>query len=256
MNNTNKEIDYLKIPEERNHLLVRQKLIDSVEGRMVGVVDEFDKAFEILSKYPKTVSVFGSARLPQDSDVCRQAFAVGWALSKHGYAVVTGGGGGVMEAANRGAIKANGPSIGFNIHLPMEQNLNEYTSDSYQFEHFFSRKVALTLDASGYVYCGGGFGTFDELFEIITLVQTGIVPKVPIILLGTDFWAPIMESIEQVLDEKYQTIDSDDKELYTITDDVGLAVELIEKATLEQAREEMFKRAYRLKNRWIAEHRK
>jgi uncharacterized protein (TIGR00730 family) len=256
LDNVNYSSDHLKILEERNHLLVRQKLIESVEGKMVGVVDEFEEAFAILAKYPKTVSVFGSARLGQDTNTCRQAFAVGWALSKHGYAVVTGGGGGVMEAANRGAIKAGGPSIGFNIHLPMEQNLNEFTTDSYQFEHFFSRKVALTLDASGYVYCGGGFGTLDELFEIVTLVQTGIVPKVPIILLGVDFWTPIIKSIESVLDHKYSTIDSDDTEIYTITDDIGHAIELIEKATLESARDEMFKRAYRLKNRWIAEHRK
>lgn len=246
-------VSSLKSEDQKNHLLVRQKLIDAAEGRLVTVVEEFEHAFDIIGKYEKTVTVFGSARLAAEHPVSRQAYAVGWALAKEGYAVVTGGGGGVMEAANKGALDAGGDSIGFNIHLPMEQSLNPYTTESYRFEHFFGRKVAMTLDASAYVYAGGGFGTFDELFEVITLIQTGIIPQVPVILLGKDFWGPLDEMIRQTLNDSYHTIDPEDRSLYIITDDIQQVVERINESSLERAREQMFDRAYKLKDRWIAE---
>lgn len=245
--------DSLIEENEKNNLLVRRKLIESAQGRLVTVVEEFEKAFDIIGRYPQTVTVFGSARLDQDHPVCKQAFAVSWALAKHNYAIVTGGGHGVMEAANCGAMKAGGASIGFNIKLPMEQKLNDYTTENYQFEHFFGRKVAMTLDASGYVFCGGGFGTMDELFEVMTLVQTGIVPNVPIILIGEAFWQPLDHFIKSTLDEQYEVIDPDDSNLYAITDDIAEAVELIQSRSQERAREDMFRRAYRLKDRWISE---
>lgn len=253
MADINIPVNSLKSEDEKNHLLVRQKLIDAAEGRLVTVVEEFEQAFDILGKYDKTVTVFGSARLPQEHPVCRQAYAVSWELAKHNYAIVTGGGGGVMEAANRGAKLAGGVSIGFNIHLPMEQSLNEFTTESYRFEHFFGRKVAMTLDASAYIYAGGGFGTLDELFEVVTLVQTGIIPQVPIILLGKDFWTPLDQMIRDTLADSYHTIEQEDRSLYTITDDIQQVVEIIEASTLERAREEMFNRAYKLKDRWISE---
>lgn len=256
MPENNTSVPSLKIEDEKNHLLVRQKIIDAAEGRLVTVVEEFEKAFDIIGNYPKTVTVFGSARLPQDHPVCKQAFAVAWALAKYNYAIVTGGGHGVMEAANHGALKAGGNSIGFNIKLPMEQKLNDYTTDNLQFEHFFGRKVAMTLDASGYVYCGGGFGTLDELFEVMTLIQTGIVPKVPIILMGEAFWRPLDEFIRKTLDEEFNVVDPDDKNLYIITDDIAVAVKAIQERPLEDARKDMFDRAYRLKDRWIAEGKK
>jgi uncharacterized protein (TIGR00730 family) len=240
----------LRLENKKNDLLVRRKLIDAAEGRLDTVTEEFEKAFDILSKYPQTITIFGSARLPQDHPVCLQAFAISWALAKHGYAIVTGGGGGAMEAANHGAMKAGGPSIGFNIHLPMEQNLNQYVTESFRFEHFFGRKVAMTLDASAYVYCGGGFGTFDELFEIITLIQTGIIPRVPIILLGVDYWTPLDTFIKEKLVEDYRTIDPVDTELYTITDDITMAIDLIRASSREQARAEMFERAEMFIKRW------
>lgn len=241
----------LKSENEKNKLLVRQKIIDAAEGRLDTVTEEFEKAFDILSKYPKSVTVFGSARLAQDHPVCQQAFAIGWALAKHGYAVVTGGGHGVMGAANHGAYKAGGASIGFNIHLPMEQKLNEYTTEHLRFEHFFGRKVAMTLDASGYVYLPGGFGTFDELFEIVTLMQTGIIPQVPIILMGVDYWAPLDKFINKTLVEKFQTVDPIDTELYTITDDIAMVIDKINSQTIESARDSMFERAERMERRWL-----
>lgn len=253
MANTHISVNALKSEDEKNHLLVRQKLIDAAEGRLVTVVEEFERAFDILSKYDKTVTVFGSARLPAEHPVCRQAYAVGWELAKQGYAIVTGGGGGVMEAANRGAFEAGGTSIGFNIHLPMEQKLNEYTTESYRFEHFFGRKVAMTLDASAYIFAGGGFGTFDELFEVITLIQTGTVPQVPVVLLGKDFWTPLDQMIRDTLADKYHTIEPEDRSLYIITDDIQHVTDRVNESSLERAREQMFNRAYKLKDRWIAE---
>lgn len=249
------DVPALKSENAKNHLLIRQKLIDAAEGRLVTVVEEFEHAFDILGKYPQTVTIFGSARLPQEHPVCKQAFAVAWALAKHDYAVVTGGGGGVMEAANHGAMKARGDSIGFNIHLPMEQRLNEYTTESYRFEHFFSRKVAMTLDASAYIYCAGGFGTFDELFEILTLAQTGMIPRVPIILMGEDYWRPLDAYFKEILVEKFETVEPIDRELYTITDDIDLVVKKIMANTRTEAREEMNMRAETLVKRWEHEDR-
>lgn len=240
----------LKSENSKNHLIIRQKLIDAAEGRLVTVVEEFEHAFDILAKYPNTVTVFGSARLPQQHQFSKQAFAIGWALAKHDYAVVTGGGGGVMQAANHGAIKAGGVSIGFNIHLPTEQHLNKYTNEHYQFEHFFGRKVAMTLDASAYIFCGGGFGTFDELFEVVTLTQTGMIPKVPIILMGTEFWKPLDSFIQKVLADEFETIETDDRSLYTITDDVTEIIDIIDLSSQEEARQEMEERASRMVRRW------
>lgn len=244
-----------KAENEKNHLVIRQRIIDAAEGRLITAAEEYEKAFDILGKHSHTVTVFGSARLPQEHPVCKQAFAVGWALAKHGLAIVTGGGGGVMQAANHGAMKAGGASIGFNIHLPQEQSLNQYTTESYRFEHFFARKVAMTLDASGYVFCGGGFGTFDELFEIVTLIQTGKIPNVPVILVGEKFWRPLDDVIKKVLVQEFETIDPIDRELYLITDDMERVVDKITTHTMQEAREEMSMRADMFEKRWAHEHR-
>ena len=124
-----------------------------------------------------------------------------------------------MEASNRGAYDAGGDSIGLNILLPQEQTLNDYTTDNFQFSHFFGRKVAMTLDASAYVYMPGGFGTFDELFEILALEQTGKIPKAPIILVGSHFWNEVDHLIKKLLLNEFHTINEDDYSLYKIMDD-------------------------------------
>jgi uncharacterized protein (TIGR00730 family) len=220
----------LKQENAKNPIALRTKLIDAAEGRLRGVVDEFEAAFDVLSKYDRTVTIFGSARLPQDDPVCQVVYSVACRLSEEGYAIVTGGGHGVMEAANHGASDAGGASIGLNIKLPHEQQLNQYATDSFQFEHFFARKVSMTLDASGYIYFPGGFGTLDELTEIITLEQTGKIPKVPIILFGRDFWQPFDAFIRSTLDDNFHTISPGDEALYMITDDIDEAVALINAA--------------------------
>jgi uncharacterized protein (TIGR00730 family) len=212
-------VPVLKRENKKNELLIRQRLIDSAEGRLVGVVEEFERAFEVLGRYEKTVTVFGSARKPQDDEIAIATYELAAKLAKAGYAIVTGGGSGIMEAANRGAYEAGGDSIGLNILLPHEQALNDYTTDSFQFTHFFGRKVAMTLDASGFIYMPGGFGTLDELFEILVLEQTYKIPRAPIILVGSEFWKPLDGLIKSVLEDRYHTISDDDEELYKIIDD-------------------------------------
>jgi uncharacterized protein (TIGR00730 family) len=224
---TNKLIASLSRKNKKYNLRVRHNLIDSAEGRLDDAVEDFEKAFEILEKYEKTVTIFGSASLAQDDPVCRQAYELGKRFAQEGYAVVTGGGHGVMEAANHGAFDAGGASIGLNIQLPKEQTINEYTTVNYQFDHFFSRKVTLTLDASAYIYMSGGFGTLDELLEILVLQQTSLMPKVPIILVGKDVWRPFDRYVRTILDERLHTIKPIDADMYKILDDVDDIVECV-----------------------------
>lgn len=213
------KVPALRRGNAKHKLLIRQRLIDAAEGRLDGVVQEFEHVFEILGKYEKTVTIFGSARKPQDDAVTAATYELSKRLAHDGYAVVTGGGHGVMEAANHGAYDAGGVSIGLNILLPSEQSLNQYTTENFQFEHFFGRKVAMTLDASAYLFFPGGFGTLDELFEILALQQTKKIPRAPIILVGKDFWKPLDDVIKTVLLKEFRTIAQDDLDLYEILDD-------------------------------------
>lgn len=202
------------------NLMIRSKLIDAAEGRLETVVDEFEQVFDILARHEKTVTIFGSARTPHVEEVSNGAYEAAARFAKDGYAVITGGGHGVMADANRGAYEAGGDSIGFNIHLPLEQTLNGYTTENYQFQHFFGRKVAMTIDSSAFIYFPGGFGTFDELFEVLTLMQTKKIDKTPIVLVGSDFWRPFDTAIRQAMLDDYKTITYEDTELYRIYDSI------------------------------------
>jgi hypothetical protein len=217
----------LKHKDKAHNLLVRQNLIDAAEGRLDDAIDDFEKAFEILEKYEKTVTIFGSARLSQDDPICKHAYRLGKRFAMEGYAVVTGGGHGVMEAANHGAYDAGGASIGMNIQLPKEQTTNEYTTVNYQFDHFFSRKVTLTLDASAYIFMSGGFGTLDELLEVLVLEQTNLMPKAPVILVGTDVWKPFDRYVRTMLDEHLHTIKPVDADIYVILDNIDDIVKCV-----------------------------
>jgi uncharacterized protein (TIGR00730 family) len=215
----NKNVPSLRTANEKNDLLIRRRLIEAAEGRLDGVIEEFDQVFDMLRKYDKTVTVFGSARKPQNDGISSNAYEISRRLALEKFTVVTGGGYGVMESANRGAYDAGGDSLGLNILLPHEQSLNDYTTDSFQFQHFFGRKVAMTLDASAYIFFAGGFGTLDELFEILVLEETYKIPRAPIILVGSDFWNPLDDFIKNVLLEQFGTIGDEDRKLYTIIDD-------------------------------------
>lgn len=190
--------------------------------------EEFDRAFEIINHHPRRVTVFGSARDVDENQHYRDmAYELGGRLAQAGYTVVTGGGNGIMGAANKGAYDAGGGSIGFNIKLPHEQHPNPYTTDSLTFQHFFTRKVVLAFFAQAYIYLPGGFGTMDELFEIITLMQTKKMPRLPIILIGRDFWSGLAQFIDQKL-LPMRIISEGDNQIYQIVDSVDEAMAILE----------------------------
>lgn len=197
------------------------RLIDSETNERINRIEkEFHDGFEIVNKFHYTATVFGSARFLEDNPYYQKAREVGKMLASEGFTVVTGGGGGIMEAANRGAYEAGGKSIGFNIQLPHEQKLNPYTTESMPFRYFFARKVMLVYAASALIVFPGGFGTLDELFEVVTLVQTKKMPKLPIILVGVDFWSPLDQFIKDKMLHSAGTISHGDEDIYAITDDV------------------------------------
>jgi len=220
----------------KKNLMIRERLIEAAEGRLESVIDEFEQVFDILAKHEKTVTIFGSARKPQNDAVTQGAYDLAARMAREGYAVVTGGGNGVMEAANRGAYEAGGASLGFNILLPHEQALNSYTTENFTFQHFFGRKVAMTMDASAYIYFPGGFGTFDELFEILALVQTRKIERTPVILVGSEFWRPWDAAIREVMLDRYGTITYEETELYRIYDNYDDIVNYINESYRNERR--------------------
>src|SRR4051812_33117290 len=197
------------------------------DAHVAMIAEEFRMGFEAVDKVPRpAVTVFGSARIRPDSDEYRHAQACGRALAEAGFAVVTGGGPGVMEAANRGAKEGGGYSVGFNIELPHEQEANPYLDLSLTFRHFYARKVALVKAAEGFVLFPGGFGTLDELFEALVLIQTDKVLHFPVVLFDRAYWADLLK---WVADEplKAGMISPEDVDLLHVTDDVGEAVEMM-----------------------------
>lgn len=187
---------------------------------------EFVEGFERLSSISPSVSLFGSARTKEDNPGYLLAQEIGEQLSNAGFAVVTGGGPGIMEAGNRGAYKGKSPSVGLNIILPHEQAGNSYQDISLMFRHFFSRKVMFVKHASAYVVLPGGFGTLDELAEILTLVQTGKTRRIPIVLVGTQFWTPLVDWFRDTL-VTAGTISAEDLDLFLILDKPEQVVDAI-----------------------------
>lgn len=206
----------------------REILLQSAMFRLGNIEKQIQEGYNVLHKNHKTVTIFGSARLPETNEYYQAARAVGRKLAKENYTIITGGGHGIMEAGNRGAFEAGGNSIGFNITLPHEQSLNSYTNDSFAFTHFAPRKIVMTMYADAYIYFPGGFGTLDELSEILTLIQTGKTVKAPVILFGSKFWGPFDTFVKQELRDDQQVISPGDEHLYTITDDVDEVVRLVQ----------------------------
>ncbi|MEZ4103240.1 MAG: TIGR00730 family Rossman fold protein [Candidatus Paceibacterota bacterium] len=209
---------------------------DETETRICVVNEEFRQGFEMVKAHKdngKSATFWGSARLKEDHEDYQRA----WRLSKRisgelGYSIVTGGGPGIMEAGNRGAYEMGKPSLGLTIKLPMEQYTNKYVTEEIPFYFFFTRKVLMAYSAEAYLYFPGGFGTLDELFEILTLVQTGKISKVPIILVGRKFWEPLQGFIDNTLLKEFETISPEDLNLYTITDDEDEIVEIVRNAPM------------------------
>jgi uncharacterized protein (TIGR00730 family) len=187
---------------------------------------EFVESFETLSAAGPAVTIFGSARVPSSDPYYKIAVTLGQEFAKHNLAVITGGGPGIMEAANRGAAKAKGKSIGLNIELPHEQKGNRYTNIPINFHYFFSRKVCFVKYSIGFVFMPGGFGTLDEFFEVVTLIQTRRIPRFPMILIGRQFWKGLLAWIDRTLLDG-ALISKGDTRLYAVTDDPGEAVRII-----------------------------
>ncbi|MDE2031146.1 MAG: TIGR00730 family Rossman fold protein [Patescibacteria group bacterium] len=182
--------------------------------------EEFRQGIDTISEFTPSVTFYGSARLKEGNPAYEQARSLAHRISKElGYIILSGGGGGIMEAASRGAYEAGGKSVGLTIRLPHEQKTNEYVTEVIPFYFFFARQVSMSYTTEVCIFCPGGFGTFDELFEMLTLQQTGKIGKIPVILFGSDFWNPIEKIIKEVLVEKYHTVNIEDLNLYTITDD-------------------------------------
>lgn len=201
---------------------------DEMDDDRVGrIATEFEEGFELLKKYKLAATFFGSARYAVGHEICSEAEDLASRLAKSGFAIITGGAGGVMEAANKGAHSANGQSIGLNISLPEEQGSNEYLSDSKTFNYFFTRKVMLAYASEVYVFFPGGFGTLDEMFEILTLVQTKKIKKIPIVLYDREYWGPFIDLFKKQLLEKYQTISAKDLDLFVTVDTVDEAYDRI-----------------------------
>lgn len=203
---------------------------DAIESwRVFRIMSEFVAGFELLRKYGLAASIFGSARFQPGDKYYKEAEELSSKLAKKGFAIITGGGPGIMEAANVGSFKVGGKSVGLNIQLPFEQKLNPYTTESLDFDFFFSRKVMLAFASEVYVYFPGGFGTMDEFFELLTLIQTKKIERIPIVLYGKDFWTPLMSFFKTHMQEKFKTISKEDLELLQIVDSVDEALKFIAK---------------------------
>ena len=213
------------LPEDRPLLVCKPKKIES--WRVFKIMSEFVEGFDIIRRYGLAVSFFGTARTSFEGDIYKNAEELASRLSKQGFAVITGGSSGVMQSANKGAFEAGGVSVGLNINLPAAQAYNPYLTDKFSFDHFFVRKVMLSYASEVYIYFPGGFGTLNELFEILALVQTGKIRKVPIVLFGREYWMPLLSYIEKTLYQKHAAIDEKDMKLYAVVDSVDEAYDYI-----------------------------
>jgi len=194
--------------------------------RVFKILSELVEGFEKLSRIGPCVSIFGSARTHYNDKYYRMAEDIAYKLTQNGYGVITGGGPGIMEAANKGAKRGNGKSVGINIDLPFEQKPNPYIDSDklITFDHFFVRKVMFMKYAQGFIVLPGGFGTFDELFEAITLIQTKKIGKFPIILVGVKYWSGLLKWISDVMLSEEHNISADDLNIFTLVDTSDEAV--------------------------------
>ena len=212
-----------------------QEMEKVIKDRQAVSIAELDRGYALIKKYPRTVSILGSARFsPADKYYKHAESTARKIVTDLKYAVVTGGGPGIMEAANKGAYEAKGVSLGFNIRLPKEQKTNPYVTASVDFQYFFDRQTIMFFAAEAYVYYPGGFGTFDELFSLVTSIQTKKIGPAPVILVGSEFWMPFMKVIKQKLFVENNTIGEEDMNIYTVVDTEDEILDIIRKAPYRQ----------------------
>ena len=213
----------------------RQYVIDEItiqdSWRMFRIMAEFVDGFEALAKYHPAVTIFGSTRIRPGDEVYQKAERIGQLLAENGFSVITGGGPGVMEAANKGAFSAGGKSIGLNIELPFEQKPNPYANITLSFRYFFVRKVMFVKYAVAYIILPGGFGTMDELLESVTLIQTHKIKPFPVILVGSKYWKGLLDWIKQVV-LKEEKISPADLDILQLIDEPEEVVRTIKKTVI------------------------
>lgn len=205
----------------REEELLKKLSIADLE-RANAYAKDLSSGLQIVRSFPQGVTIFGSARLPQEHKYCKMAYKLGGLLAKNGHAVITGGGPGIMEAASHGAYEIGGRTIGLNITLKHEQFPNPYLTDCLTFEYFFARKVSLAMAAKVFVFFPGGFGTMDELSEILCLMQESKMPKMPVFLIGKDFWKNFSKAITKM--EGLELINKEDTKIFRTTDDLNAVV--------------------------------
>jgi len=237
--------DHLNVPASKLPLVEKlppeKDWRQSFHWRIFRIMAEFVDGWQFLADLKKTVTFFGSARCKERDKWYEEARQLGNMLAKDGFSIITGGGPGIMEAANRGAHEAKeeakesekkkvGDSIGLNIKLYFEQRINAFVDRAIAFHYFFVRKVMLSYYAQAYVYFPGGYGTLDEAFELMTLVQTRKVPPLPIIFVGKEYWGPLENFIRETVYEKFVGIDKEDMDFFQIVDSAEETYEIIKKA--------------------------
>jgi hypothetical protein len=219
----------------QNDKITKKEIIKNMDEHISEIGKEFKSGFKLLEKYQKSVTIFGSARLTKESSHYVDAENLSKQIVEETrYAILTGGGPGIMEASNKGAIEASGQSVGMNIKLPNEQHINKYVTDSIHLDYFFVRKSLMFFSSECFVFFPGGFGTFDELFGTLTLIQTRKIPHVPVILFGSDFWNPVKNLIEDQMLKKHSTISPKDMELFIITDSKDEVIRIIKDAPVSK----------------------
>jgi hypothetical protein len=214
-----------------NHQYVVDKITPQESWRMFHIMAEFVEGFDALSKYHPSVSIFGSTRVKPGDEVYETAEQIGQLLAENGFGVITGGGPGVMEAANKGAATAGGNSIGLNIEIPLEQKPNPYANITLRFRYFFVRKVMFVKYAVAYIILPGGFGTMDELFESVTLIQTHKIRPFPVILVGSNYWKGLLDWMKEVL-LKEGKISLSDLEILQLIDEPAEIIKAIKKTVI------------------------
>lgn len=208
---------------------------DGSETQVCMMQEELQQGIDTVQSYKNSATFYGSARLTEDHPDYKRAQKIAHRLATElGYAILSGGGPGIMEAANRGASEAGGKAVGLTIRLNHEQVTNKYVNDEIPFYFFFTRKVTMSYSTDACLFFPGGFGTLDELFEMITLKQTNKIDPVPIILVGTEFWSKFQSIIEETLVNKYQTVSKEELNLYTITDDEDEIIRIIKESKVRK----------------------
>lgn len=215
------------MPDDPTFELGRDAAMSGETWRLFRILSEFVDGFDTMAPVGPAITVFGSARTKPDDPVYQQAVECGRLICESKMACITGGGPGIMEAANKGAYECGGPSVGLNIDLPMEQDPNPYQTHELNFRYFFVRKVMFVKYSCGFIVFPGGFGTMDELFETLTLMQTLKIVTFPIVLVNRKFWTGVTEWMKQVLLEEFGTISEKDLNLFHIVDDPAEAVDHI-----------------------------